>query len=793
MATPTECLPCLAGGSGDFGESSECICPVGHGTTHLGVAASTTIDFANFERGCISQRQGCEFYDLNPKFCTGEPLESDDGHVFVPEFYGNCTDLVPGSICAFEGQHGEMKCTIFSSGIKCARQQAPADLDARFSCCGCGGGLGIARSAKFSIPPLTDLQITWTGLAAPGFLAQFFRIGSANPGPGHLSPRRGVPYVSLCGGDGIDFDGLRDFPGLEVDPDFRAHWFQGTWSGIINVAQKGAYNISCLTTHFCRVWVGGLEVVASTPVNASKDLKTTWGAITLVEGPHSLLAEISPFQVSGILPRRGSDRQGEYEWLPIVPEQPVEFRVTWQGPGVSRAILPGYHEVATHECSGKCKKCTTCPAGYRINGTLCTGMGFRDFQSDCVRCTASCPPGYYLNVSSAKCDGTETEDRICVPCKECGNGTFIKPGSECSGQSTADTKICRTCTTQCGPGFYVVNPDDGHSCNGTGFEDAACLACSQCQPGQYRDETWLLCNGTVNQYVDTQIGCLNCTTDCGIGSFFVREECTGQEDSDRPCQQCSDCSVGQYRSSGWMVCAGTSVIDSQSRCTNCSDLSCGTGRFRHVEPHSSGDRENVSWAVCDGTGYWDSQSECKECKTECGLGELIEAPCTGVETSDRACTTCELCSYGKFRSSIYKQCDGLTLHDTQNICEDEPQGWHDKDGVEYNCAWYAEEDRCSKFGSREDLRFDGKVATEACCACGGGLKSCLPCKTCGLGTYIGLPCDGTGYSDLSSCNNCVSSCHPGAYLNSTAAPCDGTGRLIDAASIVRRHVLTTSS
>jgi len=142
---------------------------------------------------------------------------------------------------------------------------------------------------------------------------------------------------------------------------------------------------------------------------------------------------------------------------------------------------------------------------------------------------------------------------------------------------------------------------------------------------------------------------------------------------------------------------------------------------------------------------------------------------------DRACITCDLCQVGQYRSKLYEQCDGVTLEHTQNVCKDEPLGWHDKDGPEFNCLWYAEENLCAKSGSREDVRNEGKVAREACYSRGGGIKTCLSCRTCGQGTYIGsIRCDGTGYSDLRSCETCMTSCPNDSYLNTTHA-CDGSG------------------
>lgn len=51
-------------------------------------------------------------------------------------------------------------------------------------------------------------------------------------------------------------------------------------------------------------------------------------------------------------------------------------------------------------------------------------------------------------------------------------------------------------------------------------------------------------------------------------------------------------------------------------------------------------------------------------------------------------------------------------------CQDNPLGWHDADGSQYNCVWYAQGTNCETYG--DGFENDGKTANEACCACGGG-------------------------------------------------------------------------
>ena len=48
-------------------------------------------------------------------------------------------------------------------------------------------------------------------------------------------------------------------------------------------------------------------------------------------------------------------------------------------------------------------------------------------------------------------------------------------------------------------------------------------------------------------------------------------------------------------------------------------------------------------------------------------------------------------------------------------CFDSPAGWYDRDGPDFNCAWYAREGRCAKYGN--SYTNFGKTAKQACCSC----------------------------------------------------------------------------
>mmetsp|Transcript_37270 Transcript_37270/g.54696 ORF Transcript_37270/g.54696 Transcript_37270/m.54696 type:complete len:146 (-) Transcript_37270:967-1404(-) len=141
-------------------------------------------------------------------------------------------------------------------------------------------------------------------------------------------------------------------------------------------------------------------------------------------------------------------------------------------------------------------------------------------------------------------------------------------------------------------------PNDEHVCNGTGFQDAACVRCHSCKSGEYRNDTCKACNRSCNQYVDTQIGCSTCTTDCVVCSRFSRAACTGDEFGHRPCAVCGSCAVGAYRTPEWWKCTGLGMVDTQVKCENCSGLSCGGGKYRWAAPRAK--RVTGAWV----NGVW---------------------------------------------------------------------------------------------------------------------------------------------------------------------------------------------
>jgi hypothetical protein len=73
------------------------------------------------------------------------------------------------------------------------------------------------------------------------------------------------------------------------------------------------------------------------------------------------------------------------------------------------------------------------------------------------------------------------------------------------------------------------------------------------------------------------------------------------------------------------------------------------------------------------------------------------------------------------KEACKRTCCGI---DIDGACIDTPIGWHDSDGDLFDCDWYAISDNhCKTYGNR--LRNMGKVANEACCACGGGMYEYL--------------------------------------------------------------------
>ena len=54
-------------------------------------------------------------------------------------------------------------------------------------------------------------------------------------------------------------------------------------------------------------------------------------------------------------------------------------------------------------------------------------------------------------------------------------------------------------------------------------------------------------------------------------------------------------------------------------------------------------------------------------------------------------------------------------------CSDNPSGWYDSDGPDFNCAWYSMSNHCQRYG--DDFANRGKTANQACCTCGGGSRT----------------------------------------------------------------------
>lgn len=52
-------------------------------------------------------------------------------------------------------------------------------------------------------------------------------------------------------------------------------------------------------------------------------------------------------------------------------------------------------------------------------------------------------------------------------------------------------------------------------------------------------------------------------------------------------------------------------------------------------------------------------------------------------------------------------------------CVNSPGNWHEDGFPQYDCVWYEQGQRCSRYGGYYDGS-DGKTANQACCACGGG-------------------------------------------------------------------------
>lgn len=79
-------------------------------------------------------------------------------------------------------------------------------------------------------------------------------------------------------------------------------------------------------------------------------------------------------------------------------------------------------------------------------------------------------------------------------------------------------------------------------------------------------------------------------------------------------------------------------------------------------------------------------------------------------------------NFGLTANQACCSCGGGTLRELNPVsCEDSPNNWHDSDGSQYDCQWYSNEDRCTKYG--HSYSNFGKTAQEACCSCNGGVSN----------------------------------------------------------------------
>lgn len=203
----------------------------------------------------------------------------------------------------------------------------------------------------------------------------------------------------------------------------------------------------------------------------------------------------------------------------------------------------------------------------------------------CLDCPA-CQKGFYI---SKDCNGLNSSDRECSPCKICSSG-FYRNGCN-SGTTFVDDVQCLQCsncslgmcfsfpsffqiskttnlTAMCEPGNFIEA-----GCNGAGFsaEDRTCAECkSSCKAGQFISRP---CSGTSLRYSDMQ--CSNCTSFCPVDHYMLKG-CSGMEYYvDRPtsCARCIyNCPQNHYLSS---PCNGMGIDPFLSY--TCKECTCPDG------------------------------------------------------------------------------------------------------------------------------------------------------------------------------------------------------------------------
>lgn len=325
---------------------------------------------------------------------------------------------------------------------------------------------------------------------------------------------------------------------------------------------------------------------------------------------------------------------------------------------------------------------------------------------------------------------------------ECADGLSCECVGACADPMIADAPstcvLCITCTQsvpQCDGGCNdcVITPQTCTACATATCNDPVTAAPVTAAPIQCgTNEVLKSCGTACQDYCgNTQTMCTRqcIVNQCECASGFKRE-------TDSPTAPC----VAQCPAETCTLDDGTTVADGwqgkgagDNWCNSCvcnnGGLACtkmGCGACPWESAHSGGDNvllcangqscngETDGWACCSSKGGR------AQCPSNLPVMCAVSNGCAG--GSDYCCApTAGTCSGGV--RGCGAQCADKQLNGAE---------WHDADGATYNCAWYANGNRCAQYGG--EYANGGLTANDACCACGGGDATSLPAARSAPGT-----------------------------------------------------------
>ena len=349
--------------------------------------------------------------------------------------------------------------------------------------------------------------------------------------------------------------------------------------------------------------------------------------------------------------------------------------------------------------------------------------------SDCT----SCPSGEFVS------------DGVCIPCNECGEGTF--EAEACSADSDA---VCPPCDSSCEMCSGPTAADCTSCSDGQFMEHGACETCNSCEGGYVVEAC------TANE--DTE--CSDCDPSCGSCSGPGVSDCTTCANGfleDDVCVSCSVCEGSTFPSVPCSSINDTECSDCDESCSTCTgagpdQCTCGGGEFASdsgCSPCSECPPGSFTGTECGAA----NDTDCDPCDSACltcsGPGASACLSCReGEFLEGGACHSCSDCEAGTFQAATCTAVADTACDDCNPFCAecvgpDSTQctacyeGQYLADGSCWDCT-SCPDDTIQTVGCTSDR--------DVVCA------DCVPCP---IGTFPLSTC-GDGSAD--SCAACTSDC-----------------------------------